>query len=118
MTEHTPTPWEILKNNCSHDEDDCRGWTICSTDFEDGPWHIAVLDRYCSANDFNGDREMNANAHHIVHCVNNFDKLVEALKEYKHTPITEWQDGDLVYRYPAREALQDIKEPDGKRGGV
>jgi len=61
-----------------------------------------------------------AKAQRIIHCFNNFDKLVEKLNittdalEYIKSRYQDEAEDFCEVAAHALEALQDIKEPDGK----
>lgn len=69
MSEHTKTPWVYV--------DDMYWGSIWATKGDRPEIRVASFVD-CEISD-----ETEANAHHIVHCVNNHERLVEALRDYR-----------------------------------
>ena len=78
MSAHAPTPWKVERhrNSLSHGEDDPNhGTPLADT-------HPAVQGMRCTDWLYNANpKEAEANAAHIVHCVNTYDALVTALRD-------------------------------------
>lgn len=95
MTEvkHTPTPWKAVSNESY--------WTIVPENRrDDSPYQIGDV---CSSYPYNKDQGLQqANAAHIVKCVNLHDELVEALQFISECNMTNSQD----FKQVAREALK------------
>ena len=93
---HTPGPWTTRKE-IDGMHADWETW-ICS-----GMTGVAVCNNQTRRSTFKASREeAEANARHIVKCVNNHDRLVEALRE-----VT----GELHDEINAKYSEQDLRYP-------
>lgn len=73
LPEHTPTPWYFVPTGDRMKKKYCQPFGV--TTYEKNPTLIAGV----FGDVRGGESVAKTNAHHIVHCVNNHDALVEAL---------------------------------------
>lgn len=92
MSKHTPTPWEILGTNEN----------IIGARATPHSFGIIANVNHCHP-DFK--KQMEANAERIVHCVNNFDELLSALKTML---VAVDSDAKLPKDHPGHEAYLNI----------
>ena len=90
---HTPTPW-IIEHGHMQQHTDIRYWQI--TDGQDA----ICNNQFCFA------RDSEANAAHIVKCVNMHDELVEALKLAHNGIVSYSRDDKEATVTMIREALK------------
>ena len=108
---HSPTPWEFeeIKTFNLHHVDDAKGQSICDMYFKTGRDNYPEFHRKANAE---------ANAKHIVHCVNNHDALVEALRDIAGLNDVDGNsqacDSDDEMRYRAERALQALANAKGE----
>jgi hypothetical protein len=90
---HTPTPWRVTDADCCTDGDDVK-----ATILADSGRLICHIDR-----DYRAPAE--ANAAHIVRCVNAHDELIAALRY----ALDCAERGDVTDMQPVRDALARAK---------
>jgi len=97
MTKHTPTPWEVTGEKYEINKDGKKQFVrqICADVFQ-----IAMVNAGTPQSEANNMKwfreECEANAKHIVHCVNNFDALLDALKELLDSKVYADAEG-MIY---------------------
>ena len=100
--EHTPTPWEVIETF------DYDFQIYPKGNVEAGHNQIAVIPA-------TGDGDDKANAAHIVHCVNLYPELVEALKnaDWMIGKLAGWNGTDLSDFEEYELVEQVLKKADG-----
>lgn len=98
MNKHTPTPWALNTDD------------IPPTIYAEVNQHcIAILDDSSGAYKFDDVATCEANAEHIVRCVNSHDALVKALQECLQNTGGGWIAASVIDR--ARAALAAAGAP-------
>lgn len=98
MAEHSPTPWVVSDHMEDTPATHLRIWSPQDKSIEAWP-EVAV----CYADDDLPIQEMEANAEHIVRCVNAHDELVAALKWISDVP-------DINEYHPRGNAIAEMRQ--------
>lgn len=105
---HTPTPWKFAQESIDPEwaiVTDADGNIIANVNSETGP-DIPPL--------VSTKMPRDANAAHIVHCVNNHDALLQALKAVIDATASYYQ-YDTAGRPWLKQALDAIAQAEGKQ---